>query len=84
MGSRTFFSSLNMESEAMMFSSALVKGLGVKIALGKSLISETGCAEFAHHCSNVSRDFSLISMRCLRFSSHPFGFYGIRERSNEV
>lgn len=61
-----------------------MNGIGVQISSWKSLISDTGCAEFAKRflVDNLRVDLSPISLRCLFHYSHPFGLYGIREKSS--
>ncbi|KAL0304657.1 UNVERIFIED_CONTAM: putative mitochondrial protein, partial [Sesamum angustifolium] len=51
--------------------------LGVSISWSKSLISESGCMEFAKRGRWGEKDFSPISLRCLQNYYHPNGLMAI-------
>lgn len=59
--------------------SQMVVDLGVSISLSKSLISSSGCAEFAKRflVNGLRDDLSPISVRCLANYFHPFGLTAI-------
>jgi len=67
------------ENVAQVYASVLEE-FGVQISLSKSLISKTGCAEFAKRflVNELRLDLSPISSRCLSNFSHPYGLYAIR------
>ncbi|PKA56654.1 putative mitochondrial protein [Apostasia shenzhenica] len=54
-----------------------IQRLGVKISYGKSLLSDTGCAEFAKRfqIKGLSKDISPISVKSLLNAHHPAGLY---------
>ena len=57
----------------------LISDIGVKISLSKSLISHTGCAEFAKRflVKGLSVDLSPLSFRAFLPYFHPFGFIAL-------
>lgn len=57
----------------------LIKKLGVKISLPKSIVSDKGCVEFAKRflVNGLTLDLSPVSVRCLINYFHPLGLYGI-------
>lgn len=59
-----------------------LKGLGVDIFYQKSLISSTGCAEFAKRfrVRGLTRDLSSVSFRSLLNSHHPFGLMAVHHK----
>lgn len=59
--------------------------LGVSIFVSKSLISNTGCVEFAKRfwVDRGAVDFSPISLRCLQNDYHPNGLIAIHMKYGE-
>ncbi|KAG6467082.1 hypothetical protein ZIOFF_074443 (mitochondrion) [Zingiber officinale] len=60
----------------------ILNSLKVSISKSKSLISSTGCIEFAKRflVNGLTLDLSPISTRCLSNFFHPYGYYAIRYR----
>lgn len=58
----------------------ILNSLKVSISKSKSLISSTGCIEFAKRflVNGLTLDLSPISTRCLSNFFHPYGYYAIR------
>ncbi|XP_020522195.1 uncharacterized protein LOC110007166, partial [Amborella trichopoda] len=58
--------------------------LGVSISFQKSVISDTGCLEFAKRfrIRRGTVDISPISIRALLSYSHPYGLMAINHKSN--
>ncbi|KAL0292197.1 UNVERIFIED_CONTAM: putative mitochondrial protein [Sesamum radiatum] len=64
---------------------SVLQRLGVAVSLPKSLISNSGCIEFAKKfmVNGVSEDLSPISIRCLSNYYHPNGLMAIRNKYSE-
>lgn len=58
---------------------SLLDRLGVSISSSKSLISDTGCMEFAKRfwVDGGQKDLSPLSLRCLLNYYHPNGLFAI-------
>lgn len=58
-----------------------LENLGVSISWSKSLISETGCAEFSKrfriHALKKRKDLSPISVKSVMNTHHPYGLFGV-------
>lgn len=58
-----------------------LENLGVSISWSKSLISETGCAEFSKrfriHALRKRKDLSPISVKSVMNTHHPYGLFGV-------
>lgn len=63
---------------ASLYSSTLTR-LNIQISLQKSLISDTGCAEFAKRLRihNLAKDVSPLSVRAFLNFYHPFGLISL-------
>jgi hypothetical protein len=64
---------------ADVYHEVVTKGLGVAISPQKSLVSDTGCAEFAKRfvVKGMSKDLSPISIRSLMGFHNPFGLMNV-------
>ena len=60
----------------------VLKELGVTISEQKSLISDSGCGEFAKRfrVRNMSVDLSPVSIRALKNFYNPYGLYAVMEK----
>ncbi|KAF5957206.1 hypothetical protein HYC85_004431 [Camellia sinensis] len=60
----------------------VLKELGVTISEQKSLISDSGCGEFAKRfrVRNMSIDLSPVSIRALKNFYNPYGLYAVMEK----
>ncbi|CAA0822083.1 Mitovirus RNA-dependent RNA polymerase, partial [Striga hermonthica] len=58
---------------------SLLDDLGVDISVSKSLVSETGCVEFAKRflVDGLKKDLSPVSARCVQNYYHPHGLAAI-------
>lgn len=61
---------------------SIIERLGVSISYTKSLISDSGCVEFAKKflVNQLEVDLSPISMRVMMNYFHPFGVYAIASK----